>query len=134
MSMDIGAADEFSERQVRIVEVAQRQIGIVRWQGDFYAISNVCSHQGGPLCRGVLSARLDAVEPGNLALDPSTPVLACPWHGWEFDLRTGRAILDPALRVRTFTVRVAAGRVLLELDRPLPCDALLDEPMPTRTC
>ena len=134
MSTDIGAADEFAERQVRIVEVAQRQIVIVRWQGDFYAISNVCSHQGGPLCRGVLSARLYAVEPGNLALDPSTPVLACPWHGWEFDLRTGRAILDSAVRVRTFPVRVVAGRVLLELNRPLPVDTLLDDPMPTRTC
>jgi nitrite reductase/ring-hydroxylating ferredoxin subunit len=122
MSIDIGATGEFPERQVRIIDVAERQIGIVRWNDDFFAVVNVCVHQGGPLCRGVLSARLDAVEPGNLVLDHSTPVLACPWHGWEFDLRTGRAILDPAVRVRTFPVRVAEGRLLIELDRTLPCD------------
>jgi nitrite reductase/ring-hydroxylating ferredoxin subunit len=127
MSTDIGPADEFAERRVRIIEVAQRQIGIVRWDGDFYAVSNVCIHQGGPLCRGVLSARLDAAEPGKLALDDSTPVLACPWHGWEFDLRTGQAILDPAMRVRTFPVRVAAGRVVVELDRSLSADTLQSE-------
>jgi nitrite reductase/ring-hydroxylating ferredoxin subunit len=116
MSIDIGAAREFIERQIRIIDVAQRQIGIVRWDGTFFAVSNVCTHQGGPLCRGVLSARLDAAEPGRLILDSSTPILACPWHGWEFDLRTGQAVLDPAVRVRTFSVRVAGDRLLLDLD------------------
>jgi nitrite reductase (NADH) small subunit len=127
MSTDIGAADGFAERQIRIVDVAQRQIGIVRWNGDLYAVANVCTHQGGPLCRGVLSARLDAAEPGHIVLDEATPVIACPWHGWEFDLRTGQAILDPAMRVRTFPVRVAAGRVLLDLDRARTDGALPGE-------
>ncbi|MBV8566694.1 MAG: Rieske (2Fe-2S) protein [Methylobacteriaceae bacterium] len=117
MSTDIGAAHDFAERQVRIVDVAQRQIGIVRWRGDFYALSNICSHQGGPLCRGVLSGRLGATAPGEIVLDDTVPLIACPWHGWEFDVRTGRAILDPTLRVRTYPVRVAAGRVILDLDR-----------------
>ncbi len=127
MSIDIGAAREFTERQIRIIDVAQRQIGIVRWEGNFFAVSNVCMHQGGPLCRGVLSARLDAVEPGKLILDSSTPILACPWHGWEFDLRTGRAILDPAVRVRTFLVQVRGDRLLLDLDLTDPGDTRASE-------
>ena len=127
MSTDIGAADDFAERQVRIVDVAQRQIGIVRWRGDFYALSNICSHQGGPLCRGVLSGQLGATAPGEVTLDDTVPLIACPWHGWEFDVRTGRAILDPTLRVRTYPVRVAAGRVILELDRASAEDVLASE-------
>ena len=115
--IEIRFIEDFRERQVRVIEVAQRQVGIVRWHGDFFAISNVCPHQGGPLCRGRLSARLAAVEPGNLVLDDSIPVIACPWHGWEFDVRTGRAILESAERVRTFCIRVDAGRVLLELNQ-----------------
>jgi nitrite reductase/ring-hydroxylating ferredoxin subunit len=115
MSADVGAVGDFVDQRVRIVDVGRRQIGIVRWGDAFYAISNVCSHQGGPLCRGVLSACLTAAEPGNLVLDQSTPLLACPWHGWEFDVRTGRAILDPRLRVRTFPVHVADGRVLVNI-------------------
>src|SRR5689334_21789179 len=124
MSTDIGAVQEFAERQIRIVDVAQRRIGIVRWYGNFYAISNVCRHQGGPLCRGVLSGRLGATAHGETVLDDSTPLIACPWHGWEFALRTGQAIFDPTLRVRTIPVRIAAGRVLLELDEA-PADEVL---------
>ena len=127
MSTDIGAMDDFAERQVRLIDVSQRRIGIVRWDGDFYAVSNVCAHQGGPLCRGVLSGRLGGRMPGEVILDDSTPLIACPWHGWEFDLRTGRAILDPTIRVRTFPVRIADGRVLLDLDGTSVEETLIEE-------
>lgn len=122
MSVDVGPVGDFPCRRVRMVAIGRRQIGIVRWRDRVYAVSNLCAHQGGPLCRGVLSARLTAAEPGKLTLDESAPLLACPWHGWEFDLRTGRAILDPKLRVRTFPARVAKGRVLVDLSdaSPLP--------------
>jgi nitrite reductase/ring-hydroxylating ferredoxin subunit len=115
VSTDVGAVGDFADRQVRILDIAERQIGVIRWSEDFYAISNFCTHQGGPLCRGVLSARLTASDPGTLELDGAAPVLACPWHGWEFDVRTGRAILDPKVRARTFPVRVEHGRVLIEI-------------------
>ena len=116
MNVDVGAVDDFVDQSIRIVEVGRRQVGVVRWGGAFYAVNNLCSHQRGPLCRGVLSAHLGAGEPGALTLDESTPLIACPWHGWEFDLRTGRALLDPTLRVRTFPVSVADGRVVVDMD------------------
>ena len=114
MSVDVGAVSDFVDQSVQIVDVGQRQIGIIRWRDKFYAIGNVCSHQGAPLCHGVLSAYVTAAEPGNMVLDDSVPVLACPWHGWEFDVRTGQAILDPKRRARTYEVRVAENRVLVE--------------------
>jgi nitrite reductase (NADH) small subunit len=114
---DAGSLAEFPERAVTIVRLCGREIGIVRWDGEVYALANVCVHQRGPLCRGTLAARLDAPVPGSMELDEDSPVLACPWHGWEFDVRTGHAIWDRRYRVRTYPTYVDGGRVLVELGR-----------------
>jgi nitrite reductase/ring-hydroxylating ferredoxin subunit len=50
-----------------------------------------------------------------MTLVDAAPVIACPWHGWEFDVGTGEAIWDPAVRVRTFPVEIVADRVLIEI-------------------
>ena len=109
--------DEFPDRSVTLVRAGSREIGIVRWNNEVYAVSNVCTHQRGPLCRGRLGARLTAAAPGEFELDEETPVLACPWHGWEFDVRTVRALWDERYAVRTYGTRVENGRVLVELER-----------------
>ena len=117
MIVDAGPLEEFRERAVTIVRLDGRDVGIVRWDGEIYALANVCAHQRGPLCRGTLAARLDAPTPGAMELDDGEPVLACPWHGWEFDVRTGRALWDRRYRVRTYSAHVEEGRVLVELRR-----------------
>jgi nitrite reductase (NADH) small subunit len=115
VNTDIGAAAEFVDRTIRTVGVNGREIGIVRWNGAMYAVNNLCTHQSGPVCSGILSGRLIAALPGEMDLDTSTPILACPWHGWEFDLRTGRALHDAQHRLRIFPVRVENGRVLVDI-------------------
>ncbi len=115
MNTDIGAAAEFVDGTIRTVGVNGREIGIVRWNGAMYAVNNLCTHQSGPVCSGILSGRLTAASPGGMDLDTSTPILACPWHGWEFDLRTGRALHDAQHRLRIFPVRVENGRVLVDV-------------------
>jgi nitrite reductase/ring-hydroxylating ferredoxin subunit len=114
MSLDVGPAAEFPDGQVSVVTVGRAEIGIIRWCGKIYAIGAVCAHQGGPLCRGVLAPRLDARRPGELIVADAAPVIACPWHGWEYDVGTGEAIWDRSVRVRTFPVEVIAGRVMVE--------------------
>jgi nitrite reductase/ring-hydroxylating ferredoxin subunit len=116
VSVDIGALDDFAEGTIRTVGVNGREVGIVRWNGDVHAIHNLCTHQGGPVCAGVLSGRLTATRPGDMELDAATPILACPWHGWEFDVRSGCALHDPLYRLRKFPVSVADGRVLVDID------------------
>jgi nitrite reductase/ring-hydroxylating ferredoxin subunit len=49
-----------------------------------------------------------------MGMEEMEPVIACPWHGWEFDVKTGHAIWDPSLRIRTFPVTISGGRVLIE--------------------
>jgi nitrite reductase/ring-hydroxylating ferredoxin subunit len=118
MMVDVGAPDLYPEGRAVIVRAGGRDIGIIRWQDRFYALRNVCPHQSGPLCAGLVHPQvLGADEPGVLRLDQSRPVIACPWHGWEFDLRTGRALSADDERVKTYPVEVDAGRVLVDVGR-----------------
>jgi nitrite reductase (NADH) small subunit len=115
MTFDVGALVDFVDREVRLVRAGRREVGIVRWDDRVYAISNVCTHQRGPLCLGTVSGRLTSALPGNMEIDDDTPVLACPWHGWEFDVRSGRALWDEHYAVRTYRVVIEDGRVLVDL-------------------
>lgn len=91
----------------KIVEVAGRSIGIFNLDGEFFALRNSCPHQGGPLCRGPLSAVVSSSGPGDYHVDRPGEMIRCPWHGWEFDVRTGQSWIDPQrLRVRRYDVSV----------------------------
>jgi nitrite reductase/ring-hydroxylating ferredoxin subunit len=115
MTVDVGAVDDFGDRDVRIVRAGDREIGIVHWGGSVNAVASVCPHQRGPTCRGTLRGRPTGSAPGSMQVDDETPVLGCPWHRWEFDLRTGRALWDDHHGVRPFPALVEDGRVLVEL-------------------
>lgn len=117
MTVDVGAVTDFEHGRFRIVTANGHEIGVLRWSERFFAVHNRCPHQKGPVCLGILSGRLDSSSPGAMELDDAKPVLACPWHGWEFELETGRAVWDPAYAVRTVPVKLEDGRVLLELGR-----------------
>jgi nitrite reductase/ring-hydroxylating ferredoxin subunit len=93
----------------RVVTVDRRAIVVFNVDGTFYALRDVCPHQGAKLSEGVvLSGLLTATSPGCYAYDEKRKLLKCPWHGWEFDLSTGQSWVDP---VRT---RVHAYDVLIE--------------------
>jgi 3-phenylpropionate/trans-cinnamate dioxygenase ferredoxin subunit len=91
----------------KIVEVAGRSIGVFNLDGEFLALRNRCPHQGGPLCEGGLSGLVEAALPGEYRYSRRGEMLRCPWHGWEFDLRTGQSWFDPGrTRVRRYPVSV----------------------------
>jgi 3-phenylpropionate/trans-cinnamate dioxygenase ferredoxin subunit len=103
----VGRADEIPPGSRKIVRVAGRSIGVFNVDGEFYAIRNRCPHQGAPLCEGKLWGVLSADTPGNFQYDSRKEILACIWHGWEFNLRTGQSWCDPQrLRVRSYAVSV----------------------------
>ena len=110
---DVGALDEL-EREGRIVaRVGGREVGVVRdpRSGSLHGIRNRCPHHGGPLCLGTVRERLVGA-PGRYDVGGQR-VLRCPWHGWEFDLETGRCVDEPSLRAAVYTVRVGGNRVLV---------------------
>ena len=118
----VATVDEIPPGGRKVVEVAGRSIGVFNVGGEFFALRNRCPHQGGPLCLGRLGGFVTASAPGEYEYSRAGEILQCPWHGWEFDLRTGQSWFDPA---RT---RVARYQVTVEPVEPAPAPGL--EPGP----
>ena len=98
----------------KIVEVAGRSIGVFNLDGVFFALRNRCPHQGGPLCAGTLGGLISAPRPGCTGTRRGGEILRCPWHGWEFDIRTGQSWCDPTrVRARPYAVSVQPGTRLV---------------------
>jgi nitrite reductase (NADH) small subunit len=110
---DVGPLEEFPEWQMRILSVEGREIGIVRLGRQVYALRNVCPHQTGPLCRGLVFGKVVAAGAGRVEVDREHPVVTCPWHGWEFDLMSGRCLTDRSKRVAVYPTEVRENRVFL---------------------
>jgi nitrite reductase/ring-hydroxylating ferredoxin subunit len=110
----VGKVDELKDGEGMVVTVNDRSIGVFQVHGEFYGLVNRCPHKGGELCKGRLVGNLMSDGPGRFTYDASTKLLMCPWHGWEFDVRTGQSYLDPTtVRVRPYQVQVEEGQLVL---------------------
>lgn len=99
--MKVARVDEVQEGEARVFEVGDVEIAICRVGGVFYAIENVCSHDGGPLGEGRLYG--ESIE--------------CPRHGARFDVRNGAVVRMPAVvPVRSFPTRVSEGFVFVGVE------------------
>ena len=97
----------------KIVDINGRSIGVFNVGGAFHAIRNVCPHQMAPLCRGSLGGTTVPSEVGDYEWGLEGRVIRCPWHGWEFDVTTGKSVFNPhKVRVKAYevTVEQADGR------------------------
>lgn len=80
--------------------VGGRIVALFNVDGTFYALDGICPHAGGPLGDGTLSGS----------------VVTCPWHGWQFDVTSGRHCLNERLEHPTYPVHVEGVDVLVEID------------------
>jgi nitrite reductase/ring-hydroxylating ferredoxin subunit len=110
---EVATLGEVVSKGRAVVRVGGREIGVVRdpATGTLHAVRNRCPHSGAPLCLGLVVDR--AVGRPGAYERSGRPVLRCPWHGWEYDLETGRCVDDPGLRAAVYPVRVENGRVLV---------------------
>jgi glycine/D-amino acid oxidase-like deaminating enzyme/nitrite reductase/ring-hydroxylating ferredoxin subunit/DMSO/TMAO reductase YedYZ heme-binding membrane subunit len=93
-------ANKVPDQKPLCVTVEKQAIALYKIKDRFFATSNTCSHQGGPLCEGQLA----------------DGVIQCPWHGSRFDVKTGKVVAGPASRpVRVYQTRVRNGQVEIEL-------------------
>jgi nitrite reductase/ring-hydroxylating ferredoxin subunit len=113
-----------------LVEAGGHSIGVFRVGDEYFALLNRCPHNGAALCRGELVGTLESASPGQYSYDPDRKLLACPWHGWEFDLRTGQSYFDPArMRVRSYLVALESGQeVSAELQHGVAAVGLREGP------
>ncbi len=121
---DLGSLERLERDGHLLGRVGGREIGVVRTPDGPRAVRNRCPHHGGPLCLGTVRERLTGT-PGRYELE-GRRVLSCPWHGWEFDITTGRSWFDPArTRVRAYdaTVEPADADLVDAGYEPGPYDA-----------
>jgi 3-phenylpropionate/trans-cinnamate dioxygenase ferredoxin subunit len=102
----VAKAGEIPPGSRRLVEVAGRAIGVFNVHGTFVAVLNVCPHELAPVCLGHVRGTTLVSEPGEYRWGREGEILACPWHGWEFDLLTGKALVDRRKRLRIYPVTV----------------------------
>ncbi len=115
MKVVVGKVSDFANGDRKILDVNGKSIGVFRVDDRFYAIRNRCPHQFGPLCVGTLAQRAISDGPGDLRMDDGPPLIACPWHGWEYDLATGQSFMGPGrgnMAALSYPVTVQPGRDL----------------------
>jgi 3-phenylpropionate/trans-cinnamate dioxygenase ferredoxin subunit len=99
----------------KLVSVRGRDVALFNVGGEFFALLDRCPHQGGSLCRGKLVGLVEGDGPGRYRYSRQSEIVRCPWHGWEFDLRTGRSQFDPTRTwVRSYPARAESGGRLAE--------------------
>ena len=90
-----GPVGELPAGTVRLLEAAGRRVAVGNAGGRLFALDDTCLHRGGSLACGHLDGE----------------VLTCPLHWWRYDVRSGRRLGQPGLRVATYPVRVVDGQV-----------------------
>ena len=109
------AGDELAPGEMRAVSLGRLPVVVIRLRdGSLHALVNRCLHHGAPLSRGRLAhGSRGAGGVGDYRADESVDALRCPWHGYEYDVRTGCTLFDPGRRLRRLTVWEEDGSVLL---------------------
>jgi nitrite reductase/ring-hydroxylating ferredoxin subunit len=90
----VGASERVPEGGRLVVDAGDKTVGIFRVDGGLHAWENVCPHQGGPVCQGKIIPRVTEVidkggESHGFAFDESCLHIVCPWHGFEYNIKTG---------------------------------------------
>ena len=110
MKYIVATVDEIAPGERKIVDVDGRSIGVFNVGGEYFALLNRCPHQGGPLCKGNTHGFLRSAGVGEFHYTRAGEIVRCPWHGWEYDLRTGQSWFDPGkVIVRRYEVSVVPG-------------------------
>ena len=90
---------ELRPGEATVLEHAGKQIAVCNADGSFYAVDNTCLHRGGPIGEGFL--------------DGTT--VTCPWHGWQYDVTSGRCLTNPTAQLACYETRVEGDDVLVGL-------------------
>jgi nitrite reductase (NADH) small subunit len=105
----VGRAADLPPGSRKIVTAAGRSIGVFNIKGTFYGLRNRCPHQGAPLCLGRIKGTTLPGRPYEYRYGREDEIIQCPWHGWEFEIATGRTYFNPH-KMRAKTYEVTIGR------------------------
>lgn len=114
MDVVVGAVEDVRREGCRIILVDGRRVVVISVGDEFFAVSDRCPHMGASMCTGSLSGTFVPAGPHELVYGLDDRVIRCPWHGWEFDLESGRSLLEPRrVGLKTYRVTHRDGEVVL---------------------
>lgn len=98
MSVYVAKVKELPVGGCRVVQVGEKPVAVFHTESGYHALTDYCSHRAGPLSEGTLQG----------------DVVTCPWHGSQFDLKTGKPLCKPAVQnVATYKVQVVGDEILI---------------------
>jgi NAD(P)H-dependent nitrite reductase small subunit len=86
----VASTDDVKPGNGMVVEMNDKALALFNIDGTIYAIDNTCVHRGGPLGEGDLEG----------------DTVSCPWHGWQYNVKTGACVNNPAAKIETYQVKV----------------------------
>jgi nitrite reductase (NADH) small subunit len=104
-------ADELEPGERLICDVDGVSVGVFNVAGRFFALHNRCPHKGGPLCEGPVTGTTMPTDDFRYVYGRDGELVRCAWHGWEFEIATGRSLVHERTKVKTFPVEVDDGAV-----------------------
>ncbi|WP_168119599.1 Rieske (2Fe-2S) protein [Paenibacillus sp. HB172176] len=113
----IASTEEIPEGTFKMIQIQEKSIGLYNVKGDYYAVNNYCPHQGAELCKGIVCGTTLESQVYEFIYGREQEILRCPWHGWEFDLRTGKSLFSEKVRVRSFPVSVENGQISITIGK-----------------
>jgi nitrite reductase/ring-hydroxylating ferredoxin subunit len=114
----VARLDDLIERERIVVSIDGLELGVYAYRGEVRAWYNFCPHQGGPVCQGKTMPRtIQLVREGNKSGGPgfsdTDRNIVCPWHGFEFDILTGKHPSADSIRLTPIAVKVVDGDVVV---------------------
>src|SRR5690606_8501197 len=107
----VAAAEDIPDGEKKIVQINNLSIGIFNVKGTFHASLNYCPHNGAELCKGrLLGTNLES-DVYEFKYGKDQEIIRCPWHGWEFDILTGKSLFDEKVRAKKYEVQITDGKI-----------------------
>jgi NAD(P)H-dependent nitrite reductase small subunit len=95
----VAKSEDLAPGEGCVVEVNGNEVALFNLNGTFYAIDNMCAHQGGPLGEGLLEGEN----------------VICPWHSWRYNVKTGVCSANPSVKVKTYSVKIENDQIKIAL-------------------
>src|SRR5216684_6926827 len=116
----VGRLDEFDDGSRKVISCDGTEVGVFKVDGELVAWHNQCAHLQGPVCQGRIYAKVEEPVDANghtrmLHYSETEKHIVCPWHGWEFSLKTGKHPGNPKAGLRKAKLEITNGEVYVVL-------------------
>jgi nitrite reductase (NADH) small subunit len=116
----VAKTSDFDDPGRKVFDAGGMEVGVFKLEGEFYAWENRCPHYDGPACQGrIVPETTEAVNEDRTSrgreFSKTELNVACPWHGMEFSIRTGRHPTNKAVRLRSVPLRIENDTIYLDI-------------------